>query len=359
MSERRERDVLGPPTRWGTDLQSVLLTLGLLWAVTLLPVVRDTSLRIVVALVVALFVPGYALIAALFPERGSSVSDDGSTTSTDTPTEGSENATESGGIDVLERVVLSFGASIALVPLIGLILNFTPWGLRLVPILVGLTVLTVPLTVLAAFRRARHSPNERFDPHPGVSLVAGLRGLTTPDDRTDAILNVLLVVSLLLAAGSVAYAVGAPGPQEEFSEFYLLSETEDGELVAANYPRNLTTGESTPLVVGIANEEGRQETYTVVTQLQTVQIREQTLTVTDSRELGRFTETLADGETANVTREVTPRELTGERLRLQFLLFRGEVPESPNTTTAYRETHLWVNVTTAESEQASLRLVTR
>jgi len=32
------------------------------------------------------------------------------------------------GIDGIERVALSFGLSIAIVPLIGLVLNFTPWG---------------------------------------------------------------------------------------------------------------------------------------------------------------------------------------------------------------------------------------
>jgi uncharacterized membrane protein len=336
----------------------VLLSLGLLWVVALLPVVRDTPVRMVVALVVALFVPGYALVAALVPEGGPSVSDD-SRTSMAEPTEESEDGTEGGRIDVLERAVLSFGASIALVSLVGLVVKFTPWEIRLVPILAGLTGLTVPLSALAGVRRRRLTPGARFDPHPERRLVAGLRGLTTPDDQTGAVLSVLLVVSVLIAAGSVAYAVGAPGPQEEFSEFSLLTETENGDLVAAGYPTNLTTGEPTPLVVGIANEEGRQETYTVVTQLQTVQIREQTVTVTDRRELDRFTRTLADGETANVTREVTPRELTGDRLRLQFLLFRGEVPESPNATTAYRKTQLWVNVTAAGSEQASVRLVTR
>jgi uncharacterized membrane protein len=337
----------------------VLLALGLLWAVTLLPVVRDTPVRIVVALGVALFVPGYALIAALFPEHGPARADDETMTSTDAPTAGAEEGTEGDGIDLLERVVLSFGASVALVPTVGLVVNFTPWGLRLVPILAGLTLLTVPLTVLAAARRGRLTPQERFDPHPGRRLVSGFRGLTTPNDRTEAVLNVVLAASLLLAAGSVAYAVGAPGPEEEFSEFSLLTESETGDLVATDYPRNLTAGEPTSLVVGIANAEGGPETYTVVTQLQRVQIREQNVTVADRHELGRFTRTLADGETANVTREVTPRELTGERLRLQFLLFRGEVPESPNEATAYRETHLWVNVTGGESEQASVRLVTR
>lgn len=349
MSERNVGDTVSSPTHWATDLQSLLVTIVLLWGVTLLPVVRETPVRIVVALVVALFVPGYALIAALFPERGPSVSGDRTSATTDETDDATDTDDESGGIDVLERAVLSFGASIAVVPLVGLVLNFTPWGLRLVPILAGLTVLTVPLTVLAAVRRARLPSEERFDPHPVAWLVTGLRGLTAPDDRTDAVLNVLLVVSVLLAVGSVAYAVSDPGPEEQFTEFYLLTENETGDLVAADYPTNFTAGGSESLVVGIGNEEGQPETYTVVTQLQAVRIDDETVTVTEAHELDRFSREVLDGETVNATREIEPREVTGDRLRLQFLLYRGAVPETPNAASAYRETHLWVNVTDEDS----------
>jgi uncharacterized membrane protein len=38
-----------------------------------------------------------------------------------------------------------------------------------------------------------------------------------------------------------------------------------------------------------------------------------------------------------------PRD--GERLRLIYLLYRGDAPAAPSTATAYREVHLWVNVT--------------
>jgi uncharacterized membrane protein len=35
----------------------------------------------------------------------------------------------------IERIALSFGMSLAVVPLLGLILNYTPWGIRLESIL--------------------------------------------------------------------------------------------------------------------------------------------------------------------------------------------------------------------------------
>ena len=53
----------------------------------------------------------------------------------------------------LERVALSIGLSLALVPLVGLVLNYTPWGIRLTPILISLTILTVGLLAVASYRK--------------------------------------------------------------------------------------------------------------------------------------------------------------------------------------------------------------
>jgi hypothetical protein len=72
------------------------------------------------------------LVAALFPEAesGSAVEGDEGDGEDDTAV-----ARKEGGIDGLERVALSFGISIVIVPLIGLVLHFTPWGIRLVPVI--------------------------------------------------------------------------------------------------------------------------------------------------------------------------------------------------------------------------------
>ena len=74
-----------------------------------------------------LYLPGSALIELLYPKK------------TD--------------LSQLERVALSIGLSLALVPLTGLVLNYTPWGIRLDPIVVSLSLLTVGLSVGAAVRK--------------------------------------------------------------------------------------------------------------------------------------------------------------------------------------------------------------
>jgi len=83
-------------------------------------------LRYVFGSVLVLFLPGYALIEALYPKRE---------------------------LDELTRFALSIGLSLALVPLTGLALNYTPWGIRLLPVVVSLAGLTVALLVVALARK--------------------------------------------------------------------------------------------------------------------------------------------------------------------------------------------------------------
>jgi uncharacterized membrane protein len=53
----------------------------------------------------------------------------------------------------IERVALSFGMSIAVTALIGLWLNYTPWGIRLEPILYSISAFIIILSAVAIFRR--------------------------------------------------------------------------------------------------------------------------------------------------------------------------------------------------------------
>jgi uncharacterized membrane protein len=58
---------------------------------------------LVLGLLLALFSPGYSLVVAIFPKRYD--------------------------LDLVRRLALGFGLSIAVVVLVGIILNFTPWGI--------------------------------------------------------------------------------------------------------------------------------------------------------------------------------------------------------------------------------------
>jgi len=353
--------VPAPVRRLPADLAATAALTVLAALAATVPVVSETPLRVVLGLPLVLFLPGYALVAALFPEEGEGPPEP----DTDAEGEDSEGADpEEGGegIDGIERVALSFGLSIAVVPLLGLVLNFTPWGIRLVPILVAVGGFTLVATAVAARRRRALPESERFSV-PYEAWVADARAeLFEPDSRADAALNVLLVLSILLATASVAYAVAVPKQGEAFTEFYVLTENETGELVADNYPTEFVRSEARPVVVGIGNHEHEPTDYSAAVELQRVRFENESgapvnvfrsnatnatnvsAVVTEERTLGTFNATVRANETFQREYQIRPT-MTGERMRLAFLLYRDELPADPTVDNAYRELHLWVNVT--------------
>lgn len=336
--------------RFPADLVAIVLLVIATAISALAPVVSETPLRIALGLAFVLFAPGYAFIGALFPERGPSPDATSATTESDTDAESDAGMFDrahpqrSGSIDGIERVALSFGLSIALTPLIGLVLNFTPFGIRLVPIVLSIGGFTIIACVVAALRRQELPAEERFRVPYRAWLGAARSELFEPETRMDAVLNVVLVVSLLLAIGSVGYATLVPQQGESFSELYLLTENESGDLVANDYPQNFTVGQSQPVIVGIGNHEHEQLEYSVVAKLQRVSIQNNSTTVRESQVLDRFSRTVPANESVRWTHNVTP-SMTGERLRLIYLLYKGSPPQEATVENAYRETHLWVNVT--------------
>jgi hypothetical protein len=97
-------------------------------------------IRYVLGGIFILWLPGYTFIKALFP--------------TELPFKTSDR-----NLDIVERVVLSFGMSLALVPIVGLLLNYTPWGIRLTPITLNLTALTLTFATAAVIREYQLSNN--------------------------------------------------------------------------------------------------------------------------------------------------------------------------------------------------------
>jgi hypothetical protein len=110
---------------------SLLASLATICVVYLLPSSSPfVILRWVLGLLFVLFVPGYVAVEGLlgFVE-----------------------------LDLFERVALSVGLSLTLAMFDGLLLNYTPWGITLTPIMISLTVLTVVLDVVALLRRYTHT----------------------------------------------------------------------------------------------------------------------------------------------------------------------------------------------------------
>ena len=206
----------------------VVLTVVLIPIIYFLP---DNPARIVIGLPFILFFPGYSLIAALFPEKKS--------------------------LDVIERIALSFGLSIAVTPLIGLGLNYTPFGIRLDPILVSVSAFNMLLCAVAYWRRTKAS--EPFIPMAMPQFRFLAKEAFGKGEKIDRVLNIILVIAIASSLIALVYVVAVPKQGEKFTEFYILGP--GGK--ASDYPTNLTVGEEGTIIIGIANHEYRTVSYGV------------------------------------------------------------------------------------------------
>lgn len=306
------------------DLACILL-LALWTVVSSLSVFAGLPGQGVLGLIAMAFVPGYALVSVLFPATGR---DDGSVT-------------------LVERSVLAVGLSVCLVPLIGLGLDYSPRPIRPDELVLIIGLSSVVLVAVAAVRRLRLPPDDRFDPRNAAGAVTGL--IRDETDRSVSTLNVLLIVGLLVAASGVGFAAMSTDRGEQFTEFYILTEDpETGELVAGDYPDEVG-GEAKPVHVGIGNNEGETVEYTVVVLLQSFE-GDQERTVQREWTLDTFSMTLQPGETRTEPHELDTY-VTGNDLRVTYLLYEGSPPsdEPIGTETAYRHAHFWIDAPASET----------
>ena len=337
-------------TRWTTDLLVVLLLTALAAAVVLLGV-SGSPLRTAAVAPLLLFLPGYALVAVVYPER---------LRRTDAREADDRTVAPPGvvdeGLSPAARVGLSVAASIALVPGTALAVSVATGGIDAVTTLLVLAPLTVVLTLLALARRARLPTEDRMGVPPATTLFAAAtrpfrlheRSLSQsptlePTSWRGLAMNVLVVAGVLALVSSVGVASVLPQGQE-FTEFYLVTQGEDGEYVANDYPRQFSQGGSKPLFAAVSNHEGEERTYTLVAELQRVDRTPNGTRVVEETELTRVTRTVAPGDTVHVRHDLRPT-FGGGRLRVQYLLYRGEPPQEPTRENAYRSVHLWITVT--------------
>ena len=106
---------------------AIVLTLTAALVVFIIP--QDAfplvTARYILGSIVVLWLPGYTLVKALFPGKG---------------------------LDFLERFALSMLMSLALVPIVALLLNYSPWGIESTSIIVSLFPLTLVLATVAVIR---------------------------------------------------------------------------------------------------------------------------------------------------------------------------------------------------------------
>jgi uncharacterized membrane protein len=273
-------------------IRSGLLLLNLLVIVLAVVIILSTAniLRIILGLPFVLFFPGYALMVALFPSK-----------------------TRISGI---ERVALSFGLSIAVVSLIGLILNYTPWGIRLESMLSSTASFIFIMSIIAWLRQRGLAEQERYD--IGFRLKIPSWGMGVWDKA----LSIILVLTILGALGMIGYAIAAPKIGEKFTEFYFLGQ----EGREGSYPRQLIVGEEGRVVVGIANNEYKIINYWVEVRINGVKNNEVEGIL------------LKHGERWENEVSFTPT-VAGAKQKIEFLLY-----EEGEDTPLFEPLRLWVDV---------------
>jgi uncharacterized membrane protein len=264
------------------------------------PVFSVTVARPIIGAIAVLFVPGYAFVAALFPQK----------------------ETLKDGV----RLGLSFGLSIVIVPLLEIGLNYTRWGIRLGPTLVLLVVFTLVCVVIAAIRRHQLQSEQRFAVNWPVRHHSDDPGAALVGSTFDRTLSIALVIAIIASVAVASYALVIPKPSEHFTEFYLLGT--NGTL--GNYTTDFKVGVASPVTVVITNHEARDVTYKLVvsannsTQRSTVYSEQ--VTVPDGQQWEKQIDLVLSQP--------------GNNVKLDFALYANAKTAEP-----YRDTHLWVNVT--------------
>jgi len=293
----------------------LLLCVGLaLLLVALIAFFPDSLARQILGLIFVLFLPGYAATAALFPENDQ--------------------------IDGIERTALSFGLSIAIVPLIGLALNFTPYGIRLDPIMASVSGFILLASAIGWYRRSRLPVDERFA--IVVDFKMDFRGMP----MVDKLLTIGIVIMLVASVVVLAWAITTPRTGERFTQLAILG---PGGM-ATDYPRDLTVGQQGTVLLSVKSFEHQPMNYSMVIVLTTAadgnfEIAENSVDWDQSHALTphvAIAQNFSLVHLAYYNQTFNFTVTAPGTWKLQFLLFTEGQPISQDS---YREVHLWLNVT--------------
>ena len=268
-----------------------------LWLITILSIILilfitffpSNIVRVILGLPFLLLFPGYVLTTAISPRKT--------------------------GMTGIFRLTLSIGLSIALVILIGFVLNYTSLGITLESVLYTTFIFIVIISAVGWFRLRKLAAAERLD----LGFTFSLPRLGTGIDRY---LYIFLILAVLSAVGAIAYTIVKPKPGQNFTEFYLLGPK--GQ--ALGYTQFLRAGETGKVTVGIVNHEHEVVTYRIEVAIDGIKSNE-----VDSIKLTQGTKW-----ENNVTfMPLTP----GTNEKVEFSLFKDNA-----TTPLFDPLRLWINV---------------
>ena len=305
---------------------------------------NETPLRIVFALLIIFFIPGYAFISALFPGNRE--------------------------ISGIERFTLSVGFSIVIMVFDGFIISITQWKFRPDSITISLSLLTFAFVLLAYLSRSRLPQEEQFSFSYGAFIQSLKEEENEPEEQEDSeepeqdihlsgnkkfraktrtkisavktaperklprseknipdrippavtkALMIAMVLSIIIAGAMFVYAKETR-EKETFTALYILGDGGKAE----NYPSTLSMTQPTSIIAGIENYEHENVNYILQVRL-------------DGTVLGQREISLQHKEKWEQELQIKPADYKQGRQRLEFLLYKETA-----TGRAYRSVHLWV-----------------
>ncbi len=270
----------------------------------LVPPYNQTFLRIILALPLLLFLPGYLFILVMFPKQGE--------------------------LSPIERFTLSIGLSIAIFVFDGFALNYTSWGFRPNSIVISLSIVMGLFLIAAYFQRWRLGENGYGLSYKDlISFYHTIRSKETEtgpeyDPALEKMLIKTMIVAILLVTAMLVYAKVTNEP-EKFTALYILGANGKAE----DYPTEVYIGNPTTILVGIENYEHAPVNYSLQVNLGGKILKEQHITLNhNAKWLNNVT--FVPQLTSSVAFAGTNKS------KLEFLLLKDNQ--------SYRSVHLLVNV---------------
>lgn len=282
------------------NIISAPLDIVLVWLITVLcaifvltPQLESTVLKSIFGFLLILFISGYTLVAFIYPKKDS--------------------------LEGIDRFALSFGLSLAITSLIGLVL-YTQFGTQINSIFIVVSILTLILSFLTYIRRWKLHEDERFSVNFKHYFNRIIKSFNK-ESRKDKVLSIVLAISIILAVSATIYIIVVPHQGEKFTEFYILGPNG----TSSDYPTNLTAGQTGNVTIGIVNHEYSTVNYEMVVKLNNQTINDKNIT-------------LSNNQTYSEPFTFVP-SIYGQNQELEFLLYK-----LPDNSTVYRSLHLWINV---------------
>lgn len=229
---------------WDKNLVIYTLLSLLMIITVLIPPLNKTPVWMVPGSLFVCLIPGYLLLAVMFPKN-----DD---------------------LELIERLALSFGSSLILTSIIGLIFSYTRWGIHLELILIVLAVFSLLLCFITVLKMRKLPVNRR------ISIP-----------KLEKLLGIFLIICILLTIGTAAYtlinseAFNTNDGTTNATSFYI----KDLDSNVSGYTLNLVSGEQTSLTMVVVNQEGSAVNYSIIVRTNNTILKQDNISLENNQKM--------------------------------------------------------------------------